>query len=409
MWRTLTDDEELRPPERDVDITDVRTMGLEGNPKGDDHYTWGIVKVETDAGEYGIGETYRGPEAMAVAEQMGPQVVGENPLDPNRISELLAGNYTGAGTVAMSAITAVETACWDVKGKVHDLPAYELLGGKFRDRVQVYSDTDALATAASDTAEHTPEAVAAAARDIVDQGFRSIKFDLDVPTPGHPNPNTAARRLDQREIDHKVELVRAVREEVGYEVDLGMDLHWNFTVETAIRLGKKLEPYDLAWIEDPVPPEKLDAQRRVKQELDIPILNGENVVTANRFFDLLANDTLDIAAPDMARCGGLSEFRKIAALCDVHGVVMAPHNLTSPVGTVACVHAAASVPNLYSVEYRGGDCPWWEDVVTLTGEDEGAPILEDGHIEVPDGPGLGLDVDPDGAREHLVDGSEYVF
>jgi L-alanine-DL-glutamate epimerase-like enolase superfamily enzyme len=114
MWRTLTDDEALRPPERDVAITDVRTMGLEGNPKGgDDYYTWGIVKVETDAGEHGIGETYRGPEAMAVAETMGPQVVGENPLDPNRIAELLSGNYTGGGTVAQSAITAIETACWD--------------------------------------------------------------------------------------------------------------------------------------------------------------------------------------------------------------------------------------------------------------------------------------------------------
>jgi L-alanine-DL-glutamate epimerase-like enolase superfamily enzyme len=130
-------------------------------------------------------------------------------------------------------------------------------------------------------------------------------------------------------------------------------------------------------------------------------------VTANRFFDLLAGDTLDIAAPDMARCGGLSEFKKIAAICDVHGVVMAPHNLTSPVGTVACVHAAASIPNSYSVEHRGGDCPWWEDVVTLT---EGSgPILEDGHVDVPDGPGLGLEIDPDGAREHLVDGSAYVF
>lgn len=408
MWRNLADEERLRPSERDVEITDVRTMGLEGNPKGDSgYYTWGIVKVETDAGRYGIGETYRGPEAMAVAEKMGPQVVGENPLDPNRIAELLSGNYTGGGTIAQSAITAIETACWDVKGKIHDLPVYELLGGKFRDRVQVYSDTDALAREASDAAEHTPESVAAAAREVVDQGFRSIKFDLDVPTPGHPNPNTAARRFDQREIDHKVELVRAVRDEVGYEVDLGMDLHWKFSVETVIRLGKRLEQFDLAFLEDPVHPEKLDAQRRVKRKLDIPILNGENVVTVNRFFDLLANDTLDIAAPDMARCGGLSEFKKIAAICDVHGVVMAPHNLTSPVGTIACVHAGASIPNTYSVEYRGGDCPWWEDVVTLTEAD--GPILEDGHIGVPDGPGLGLDIDPDGGREHLADGSDYIF
>jgi L-alanine-DL-glutamate epimerase-like enolase superfamily enzyme len=407
MWRDLTDDERHRPPELRVEITDVKTMGIEGNPADEGFYTWGIVKVETDAGEYGIGETYRGTEALSLAEQMGPLVVGETPLDPARIAELLSGEYTGSGTVGQSAITAIETACWDLKGKVHDLPVYELLGGKFRDRVQVYSDTDALARTADAEEEYSPEAVAQAARDVVDQGFRSIKFDLDVPTPGHPNPDTAARRLDPAEIDHKVEMVRAAREAVGDDVDLGMDLHWKFSVETAVRLGRALEEFDLAFLEDPVHPEKLDAQRRVKRQVDIPILNGENVVTANRFYDLLRNDTLDIAAPDMARCGGLSEFRTIAALCDVHGVVVAPHNLTSPVGTLASVHACASVPNVYSVEYRGGDAPWWDDVVTLT---DGSDLrLEDGYIAVPNGPGLGVEIDPDGVRGRLVEGSEYIF
>jgi L-alanine-DL-glutamate epimerase-like enolase superfamily enzyme len=407
MWRDLSDDEGHRPPDLDVGITDVRTMGLQGNPKGDGYYTWGIVKVETDAGAYGIGETYRGPEAMAVAERMGERVVGENPLDPDRVGRLLADGYTGSGTIGQSAVTAIETACWDLKGKVHDLPVYELLGGKFRDRVEVYSDTDAMAREHDDREEYAPESVAAAARDVVDQGFDSIKFDLDVPTPGHPNPDTAARRLDPVEIDHKVEIVRAVREAVGYEIDLGMDLHWKFSVETAIRLGRRLEEFDLAFLEDPVHPEKLDAQRRVKRAVDIPILNGENVVTANRFFDLLGEDTLDIAAPDMARCGGLAEFRRIAALCDVHGVVMAPHNLTSPVGTLASVHACASIPNVYAVEYRGGDAPWWEDVVRLTGD--GGPILEAGTIDVPTGPGLGVEIDPEAARDRLVEGSGYVF
>ena len=411
MWRDLTDEEAHRPPERDVAISDVKTMGIEGNPRGDGFYTWGIVKVEADDGTYGIGETFRGTEALALAERIAPNVIGQNPLDPARIGELLAGRYTGSGTIGQSAITAIETACWDLKGKLHDLPIYELLGGKFRDRIQVYSDTDAMARTdegnADGSGEYDPASVAAAARDVVDQGFRSIKFDLDVPTPGHPNADTAARRLDPTEIDHKVEMVRAVREEIGYEVDLGMDLHWKFSVETAIRLGRALEEFDLAFLEDPVHPEKLDAQRRVKRRVDIPILNGENIVTANRFFDLLRNDALDIAAPDMARCGGLAEFKKIAALCDIHGVVMAPHNLTSPVGTIASVHACASIPNVYSVEYRGGDAPWWEDVVTLTVGS--GPLLEDGHIGLPSGPGLGIEIDPDGVRDRLIEGSEYIF
>lgn len=408
MWRTLSMTESLRPTDRDVEITDVRTMGLAGNPKGeDDHYTWGIVKVETDAGRYGIGETYRGPEAMALAEAMADHVIGENPLDPVRIKDLLAARYTGAGTVAASAITAIETACWDVKGKVHDLPVYELLGGKFRDRVEVYADADSLARAVDTESPYDPAAVAAAATDVVDRGFTSIKFDLDVPTPGHPNEDTAARRFEPAEIEHKVEMVAAARDAVGDEVTLGMDLHWKFSVETALRLCKRLEPYDLAFVEDPVHPEKLDAQRRVREAIDIPVLTGENVVTAQRFHDLLANDVLDIAAPDMARCGGLSEFVRIAGLCDVFGVIMAPHNLTSPVGTVASIHACAAVPNVMSVEYRGGDAPWWEDVVDRTGES--GPILADGHIRVPDGPGLGIAISAEGAHERVVDGSTWIF
>lgn len=407
MWRDLHRPEHHRPQERDIEITDIKTMGIKGNPRDDGgFYTWGIVKVETDTGTYGIGETYRGPESLAVAEKMATHVIGENPLDPARINELLSGQYTGSGTIGQSAITAIETACWDAKGKIHEVPVYELLGGKFRDQVMVYSDTDAMAKAHGD-AEYTPDATAQAARAVVDQGFQVIKFDLDVPTPGHENPDTAARRLDPTEIDHKVSMVEAVRDEIGYDIDLGMDLHWKFTVESALRLGKALEPYELAFLEDPVHPEKLDAQHRIKQQLDIPILNGENVVTANRFYDLLDRDTLDIAAPDMARCGGLSEFQKIAGICDVFGVIMAPHNLTSPVGTVASVHACAAIPNVYSVEYRGGDAPWWEDVVSRT--DTNDPILDSGYISVPEGPGLGIDINPDEVRGQLTESSQMIF
>lgn len=407
MWRDLHRTEQHRPPERDIEITDVKTMGINGNPRDDGgFYTWGIVKVETDTDTYGIGETYRGPESLAVADTMKPHVIGENPLDPTRINELLSGNYTGSGTIGQSAITAIETACWDVKGKLHDLPVYELLGGKFRDRVKVYSDTDAMAKEHGD-AEYTPEATAKAARAVVDEGFQVIKFDLDVPTPEHANPDTAARRLDPVEIDHKVAMVEAVRDEIGYDIDLGMDLHWKFTVESARRLGKALEPYDLAFLEDPVHPEKLEAQRRIKHQLDIPILNGENIVTANRFYDLLDRDTLDIAAPDMARCGGLSEFQTIAGICDVFGVIMAPHNLTSPVGTIASVHACAAIPNVYSVEYRGGDAPWWEDIVSRTTSNE--PILDNGFITVPDGPGLGIEFEKSAVRNRLTTDSELII
>lgn len=408
MWRDVTDSESHRPAERDIEITGVESMGVEGNPKSDGgFYTWGIIKVETNTSHYGIGETFRGEESMDVAERMESLVVGQNPLDPERIYEHLAGKYTGSGTVGQSAITAIETACWDIKGKALDVPVYELLGGKFRDEVRVYSDTQASARSEGASEEFTPDAFARAARDVVDQGFESIKFDLDVMTPGYPNDDTVARRMDDREIEHKVELVRAVRDEIGYEVDLGMDLHWKYSVETAVRLGRALEEFGLSFLEDPVHPEKLDAQARVRDQVDIPILTGENVTTVNRFFELLKHDTLDLAAPDVTECGGLSVFKNIAAVCDVYGVPMAPHNLASPVGTVAGVHAAASIPNFYSLEFRGGDAPWWDDVVVRTGEV--GPIFADGRIDLPEGPGLGIEVNPDLVTERLTAESEYIF
>ncbi|MFB6218196.1 MAG: mandelate racemase/muconate lactonizing enzyme family protein, partial [Halobacteriaceae archaeon] len=328
-WRDLSVEEVHRPAERDVEITDVRVMALAGN------FTWGIVKVETDTEHYGIGETFRAEAALDFARRLGADLAGENPLDVDRILELLNQRYTGAGRIGQAAFTAIETACLDIKGKLLGVPVYELLGGKYRDEVRIYCDThggESLGAAESrDPREvYTPESYATAARAVVDEGFSALKFDLDVPT--REDVDTAARRLDNEAVEHKVELVEAVREEIGYDIDLGMDLHWNFTAETATRLGKKLEPYDLAWLEDPVPPGEYEAQRRVTEALDLPVLTGENVVTAEGFHHLLTHSTIDIAAPDVVMCAGLGELRRIAAVCDAYAVPLAPHNLGSPVG-----------------------------------------------------------------------------
>lgn len=410
MWQELTSAGE-RPTDRALEITDVRTMGLRGNPKGeDDHFVWGIVKVETDDGRYGVGETFRGIEPLDTVSRMADTVIGENPLDPERIAELLSRtHYTASGGIGRAAIAAIETACWDLKGKVLDAPVYELLGGKFRDRIPLYSDAEALAGDAEGidfTEEYEPDAYAAAAREVVDEGFQALKFDLDVPTLGNPNEDRAARRLDNDGIEHKVALVEAVRDEIGYDVDLGMDLHWSYTVETAARLGRALEPYDLAFLEDPIHPKKIDAQARARHAVDVPVLTGENLTAATEFNEALQADLLDLAAPDVAMCGGLAELKKIAALCDVYGVPLAPHNLGSPVSTIAGAHLGASIQNFYSMEFRGGDAPWWEDVVTRT--DGSGPIIDGGEIALPEGPGLGIDI-ADGAREYVIDESSFVF
>jgi L-alanine-DL-glutamate epimerase-like enolase superfamily enzyme len=386
-------------------------MGLQGNPKGpDDHYVWGIVTVKTDTAHHGIGETFRGVEPLDVVERMRDTVVGENPLDPERVAEQLARTHTAAsGGIGRAAIAAIETACWDVKGKLLGVPVYELLGGKYRDRVRLYSDTEALAgeSAGIDLeTEYTPDAYAEAAAEAVEMGFDALKFDLDVPTPGRPDEDRAARRLDNEGIEHKVALVEAVREAVGDGVDLGMDLHWSYTVETAVTLGRRLEEFDLAFLEDPVHPEKLEAQARVKRAVDIPILTGENLTSVPEFKDALGTDVVDIAAPDVAMCGGLAELRRIAAFCDAYGVPLAPHNLGSPVATVAGAHLGASVPNFYSIEFRGGDAPWWESLVRRTGEN--GPLVSGGRLVIPEGPGLGIEFTDD-AREHVTPTWDFVL
>jgi len=385
-WMDFTDEESHRPAERDIAITEVSTMVLQGN------FSWGIVQVRTDAGITGYGEVHgNGPQDPGRLE-------GQNPLDINRVRDIMWEPGPG-----------VEMALWDIKGKLLNVPVYELLGGKYRDAVQVYCDThggESLGEAQSGTVDprdvYTPESYAEAAREVVDAGFDALKFDLDVRT--HADVDTAARRLDNEAIDHKVSLVEAVREEVGYDIDLGFDLHWNFTVETATHLANELEEYDLGWLEDPVPPRKYGAHRRVREATSCPIMTGENLRDSGEFKEMLDAEGMDIAAPDPNNCGGLRNFRQIAHLCDLEGVPIVAHNICSPVATVAGAHAAASVPNFVALEYHAFDVPWWEDLVSRTGES--GDIIENGEIALPEGPGLGIEIDFDVASEHMVAGEE---
>jgi L-alanine-DL-glutamate epimerase-like enolase superfamily enzyme len=402
-WRDMGMEETHRPPERDVEITGIETMAIAGN------FTWGIVKVETDAGVYGLGETFRAEAALDMAGRLAVDLVGENPLDTSRVRELLEQRYTGAGAIGQAAFTAVETACYDIKGKLFDVPVYELLGGKYRDEIKIYCDShggESLGEAADHDPRdvYTPEAYARAAREVVDEGFEALKFDLDVPT--HAEYDEASRRMDNAALEHKVSLVEAVRDEIGYDVDLGMDLHWNFTTETAIRLGKKLEQFDLAWLEDPVPPEKTESQRRVTEALDVPVLTGENLVTVSQFNDAAREGMMDIAAPDVNKCGGLGEYVDIATVCDLYGIPIASHNISSPLGTVAGAHVSAAIPNFLCLEWHARDVPWWNEMAERV--DGSGPVLEDGSIDVPEGPGLGVELNPDICEEYLVDGYDLI-
>jgi len=397
-WRDLGDGGSRRTADRDVEITDVECVCIEGN------FPWNLLKVSTDAGEYGIGEAFTGP-ASEYVEFLRPGLVGENPFDLDRLVEHMTQLVSGLGGTkgyAQAAVSGVETALLDVAGKLTGLPVYQLLGGKYRDSVRIYADChagEALSNmSAADPREiYSPDAYAQVARDVVDDGFSALKFDLDVKIE---EADTASRRLSTEAIEHKVDIVRAVREEIGTGPMLGFDLHWNYDVPTATSLAQKLEPFDLDWLEDPVPPDTVDAHRKVSESTRTPILSGENLVRVGGFLPYLTDQALDVIAPDLQKCGGLQEFRKIASLADAFNVPVVPHNISSPVGTIASVHACATVPNCIALEWHAREVDWWDDMHT------GDRLIEQGRIEVPETPGLGISLDPDVLRDRLAPGEE---
>ncbi|WP_225333540.1 mandelate racemase/muconate lactonizing enzyme family protein [Halomicrobium urmianum] len=392
-WRDLRTPDARRADERDVEITDVRCVVVEGN------FPWNLIAVETDAGEYGLGEAFPGPASEYVAF-LRPGLVGENPFDVDRLVEHMTQLLSGLGGslgYSQAAVSGIETALIDVVGKLTGLPAYQLMGGKYRDAVRIYCDCHAGDAPDADPREiYSPESYAAVAREVVDEGFDALKFDLDVRTEA---ADTATRRLSNDAVEHKVEVVRAVRDAIGSSPALGFDLHWNFSVETAERIARGVEDADLAWLEDPVPPENVDAHRAVTDSTSTPILAGENITRVEGFLPFLTEQAVDVIAPDLQKAGGLFEFRKIATVADAFDVPVAPHNISSPIGTMASVHACATVPNAFALEYHAREVDWWDD---LHGRDE--PLIRDGEIQVPEEPGLGIDLDPDVVREHAAPG-----
>ncbi|SFL33385.1 D-xylonate dehydratase [Halogranum rubrum] len=373
---------------RDAKITDIQTTMVDGN------YPWILVRVYTDAGVVGTGESYWGGGDTAIIERMKPFLVGENPLDIDRLYEHLIQKMSGEGSIsgkAVSAISGIEIALHDVAGKLLDIPAYQLVGGKYRDEVRIYCDLHT-------EDEANPQACAAEGERVVEElGYDAIKFDLDVPS-GHEK-DRANRHLRGPEIDHKVEIVEAVTEAVGDRADVAFDCHWSFAGGSAKRLAAAIADYDVWWLEDPVPPENHDVQREVTFSAPTtPIAAGENVYRKHGHRRLLEEQSVDIIAPDLPRVGGMRETRKIADMADTYYVPVAMHNVSSPIGTMASAQVAAAIPNSLAVEYHSYQLDWWEDLVE---EDN---LISEGRMEIPEKPGLGLTLDLDVVEEHMVEG-----
>jgi galactonate dehydratase len=365
---------------------------------------------------YGVGECYpSGPVRAVDAAVRGltELVVGEDPRDVHRLYEKMRRwqifNGGQAGTI-VTAISGIELALWDLAGKLLGAPVYQLLGGAFRTEVRLYADCNA---GTVDAAGHhtsalpdpaTPDGRAAFARVAAtarDRGFTALKFDVD-DVYGALRRDEWNRSLSRAQIDRMVGQVSAIREAVGDQMDLAIDMHARFDVPSAIRAARALEPFDLMWLEEPVPPENLAALAEVRRATSVPICAGENLYTRFEFLDLFKAGAVDCVMPDVAKFGGLGEGRRVADLAELHYLPFAPHNVSGPVGTVAAAHLCAAVSNFTVLEYHAMDLDFFEGLVRYAG----GPVVRDGYVHLSDAPGFGLELNEDALRavEHTRSG-----
>jgi galactonate dehydratase len=340
-------------------ITGIETFLVNAAPLQDGGWAarnWLFVKVHTDEGISGGGEASGWPRVVQTAiEDLTRLLVGEDPTHIERLWQKMMSSIMGhgmTGVVGFGAMTGIEMALWDLKGKALGVPVWNLLGGKMRDKVRVYAHA------------HDAER----ARELVDRGYTAIK------TGG---------------IRNCVESVEAIRKEVGSDIDLMVDVHgppW-MTTRDAIALGRRLEDYDLFFYEDPVAPENIDAIARVSAALDMPIAAGERHAGIWGVKELIEREIIDVVQPDTGRAGGLRQMQKIAAMAEAHYITMAPHDGSlGPIAEMAAVHLMASIPNFLILEHLEDDVPQRYEVMS------GQPTVVDSYIAVPDAPGLGVDI-----------------
>jgi galactonate dehydratase len=358
---------------------------------------------------YGLGECYpSGPVTAvdAVVTGLMELLVGEDPRDVHRLYEKMRRwhifNGGQAGTV-ITAISGLELALWDLAGKLHQVPVYQLLGGAFRTSVRLYADCNA---GTVDAAGHhlselpdpaSPEGRARFARvaqEALGRGFTALKFDVD-DVFGTLRLDDWNRSLTRAQIDRMVGQVAAIRDAVGAQMDLAIDMHARFDVPSAIRAAHALEPFDLMWLEEPVPPENLAALAEVRRSTSVPICAGENLYTRFAFKELFEAGAVDCVMPDVAKFGGLGEGRRVAELAELHYLPFAPHNVSGPVGTVAAAHLCAAVSNFTVLEYHAMDLTYFEDLATYAA----GPVVQDGHVQLTEASGFGIDVNVDALRE----------
>ena len=360
---------------------------------------WILVKLTTDDGMIGWGECYAasvGPEAMTAVVR---DVFARHMLDesPESVERMFRRAYSSGfsqrpdPTVA-GAFSGLEIACWDILGKARGRPAWALLGGLMNERIRAYTYLYPLPGHDMDGFWTSPEMAAEAAADCVSRGYTAVKFD-----PAGPYTMRGGHMPAMSDIETSAAFCKAIREAVGHRADLLFGTHGQFSTAGAIRLGQAIEPHFPLWYEEPVPPDNVEEMAKVAAAVRVPVATGERLATKAEFAAVLRAGAASILQPALGRAGGIWEAKKISAIAEVHNAQMAPHLYAGPVEWAANIHLAASIPNLLMCETI--ETPYHAALI-------GDRIqVQDGFVEPPSEPGLGIEIDEDLARAHPFEGS----
>lgn len=391
-----------RPSE--LKITDLRIAEITRAPM-----QVPIIRIDTNQGIYGLGDVRDGA-SKRYALMLKSRLLGENPCNVERLFKKIKqfGHHARQG----GGVSGVEMALWDLAGKAYGVPVYQMLGGKYRDRIRIYADT---------RQSPDPEVYAQRMKERVDMGFTFLKMDFGIGlirnVPGAltlplnfdwrryrstEHPFTRIQITDKG-LDLLTGYVARVREVIGYEVPLSADHFGHIGVNSCIRLGQALERYQLAWLEDMVPWKYTDIWKEITRAINVPTLTGEDIYLKEEFIKLVDARAVDMIHPDLATAGGILETKRIGDYAEERGVAMALHFAGSPISFMANVHCAAATQNFVALEHHSVDIPWWEDLVKGIEK----PIFRKGFVNVPDTPGLGVDLNEPVIREHLRPGTGY--
>jgi len=388
----------------DLKITDLRIAHIARAPMD-----CPVIRIDTNQGIYGLGEVRDGA-SPTYALILKSRLVGENPCNVDRLFRKIKqfGGHARQG----GGVCAVEMALWDLAGKAYNVPVFQMLGGKFRDKIRIYADT---------TESHDPRVYAERLKKRMDGGLTWLKMDLGIDLlEGTPGTVTQPSGMSPQELSYTqhmftgievsdkgiammADYVAAVREIVGMEIPLAADHFGHIGVNSCIRLGRALEKFNMAWLEDMIPWQYTDLWKQITDSIGVPTLTGEDIYLKEPFIELCRKQAIRKIHPDLATSGGIWETKKIGDAAQEYGVAMAMHFAGTPVSCMANVHCAAATENFLVLENHSLDVPWWDDLV----EGVEKPIVNHGYIKVPDKPGLGVTLNDEVVKQHLKPGTGY--